>query len=147
MSYPIGQTFPPFSFVVEQAKVDELCFALKDDNPIYKRAIDGAAPAEVPPTYLNSSIQTLVTGQNPVDVLGISRRRALHAGQEYEYMHPIHVGDRLEGRTTLTEVVEKEGRSGTVRFITLETRFSRDGVDVAVVKNKVAERVGAKVAA
>lgn len=139
MQDQIGRSFEPFSFVVDQAKVDELCHALRIDDPAYRR---GSAPVEVPPTFLNSSIQTLVTGSNPVDVLGISRRRALHAGQEYEYIQPVFVGDTLNGRTTLTEVVEKQGRSGRVRFLTLETRFERDGVLVAVVRNRVAERLG-----
>ncbi|MGD9946741.1 MAG: MaoC family dehydratase N-terminal domain-containing protein [Burkholderiaceae bacterium] len=137
----IGRRFAPFSFVVEQAKVDELCLALHDDNPVFKR---GAGRTPVPPTFLNSSIQTLVTGSNPVDVLGISRRRALHAGQEYEYLQPIHIGDTLQGVTTLTEVVDKQGRNGAVRFLTLETRFERDGELVAVVRNRVAERLGAR---
>jgi hypothetical protein len=133
-----GRTFDPFTFVVEQSKVDELCFALRDEPARYRQP-DGRVL--VPPTFLNSSIQTFVTGRNPVDVLGISRRRALHAGQEYEYRQPIYVGDVLHGRTELTEVVEKEGRGGRVRFLTLETRFERDGVEVAVVRNRVAERL------
>jgi hypothetical protein len=144
MSYAIGRGFEPFSFVIEQSKVDELCFALRDDNPLFKGSAQGRIP--VPPTFLNSSIQTLITGSNPVDALGVSRRRALHAGQEYEYLQPIFVGDRLTGSTTLTEVIEKQGRAGRVRFLTLETRFSRDGIDVAVVRNRVAERLGEETA-
>jgi hypothetical protein len=139
MTYEIGRSFAPFSFVIDQAKVDELCFALRDDSPVYRRG-DGRVP--VPPTFLNSSIQTMVTGANPVDLLGVSRQRALHAGQDYAYLQPLYVGDALTGRTTLTEVVEKAGRSGRVRFLTLETRFERDGVEVAVVRNRVAERLG-----
>lgn len=138
MAYAIGQTFAAFTFVVEQAKVDEFCLALGDDNPLYKR---GQARVPVPPTFLNSSIQTLVTGKNPVDILGLSRRRALHAGQEYEYIRQVFVGDTLCGQTTLTAVVEKEGRAGGVRFLTLETRFTRDGEAVAIVRNRVAERL------
>jgi acyl dehydratase len=138
----VGRAFDPFSFVIEQAKVDELCFALHDDNPAFK---GGARRVPLPPTFLNSSIQTGITGSNPVDALGVSRKRALHAGQEYEYLQPIFVGDRLNGRTTLTGVVEKQGRAGRVRYLTLETRFSRDGVEVAVVRNRVAERLADEV--
>jgi hypothetical protein len=139
MGYEVGRTFEPFSFVIEQSKIDELCHALRDDNPLFRRS-DRRTP--VPPTFLNSSIQTLITGANPVDLLGVSRQRALHAGQDYEYLQPIHVGDTLQGRTTLTRVDEKSGRSGRLRFLTLETRFERDGVTVAVVRNRVAERLG-----
>ena len=141
-----GMAFEQFSFRVEASKVDELCWALREQSPLYRdeaaaRAA-GHAGIPVPPTFLNSSIQAGVTGVNPVDAMGISRKRALHAGQEYEYLRPIHVGDVLVGRTTLTEVTEKSGRSGRLRFLTLETRFSREGVEVAVVRNKVVERLG-----
>lgn len=139
MAYEIGRAFAPFSFVVEQSKVDELRYALRDEEGVFA-CTDGPTP--VPPTFLNSSIQTLVTGANPVDLLGLSRQRALHAGQDYEYLRPVFVGDRLRGRTTLASVSEKQGRSGRLRFLTLETRFERDGVEVAIVRNRVVERLG-----
>lgn len=141
-----GTRFDDFTFRIETSKVDELCFALRDRNPEYRDPDSAAAAGHggipVPPTFLNSSIQSGITGVNPVDALGISRRRALHAGQEYEYLAPIYVGDVLTGTTTLTEVTEKEGRSGRLRFLTLETRFRRDGDEVAVVRNHVVERLG-----
>ena len=142
----VGTRFDDFTFRVEASKVDELCFALRDRNPEYRDAGSAAAAGHrgipVPPTFLNSSIQAGVTGINPVDALGISRQRALHAGQDYEYLAPIHVGDVLTGSTTLTDVSEKEGRSGRLRFLTLETRFRRDDILVAVVRNRVVERLG-----
>ncbi len=140
-----GQTFAPFTFVVEWAKIDELCFALRDDNPLYRAgsadADGGTARIPIPPTFLNSSIQTRITGVNPVDALGISRRRALHAGQEYEYLEQIYIGDVLTGHTTLTEIYEKQGRSGRVRYLTLQTRFVRDNIEVVLIHNRVAERL------
>ena len=146
MPIAIGTRFDAFTFRVEASKVEELCYALRDRNPEYRDAAAAQAAGHrgvpVPPTFLNSSIQTGITGVNPVDAMGISRRRALHAGQDYEYLAPIHVGDLLTGRTTLTEMTEKEGRSGKLRFLTLETRFSRDGVEVAIVRNRVVERLG-----
>lgn len=143
MSFQIGQSFKPFTFVIEQSKIDELMLALRDDNPQFKGLGSGRTP--VPPTFLSTSIQTLVNGQNPVDALGVNRRRALHAGQEYEYLEPIFIGDRLTGRTILSDVVEKQGRAGRMRYLTLETRFSRDGTDVVIVRNRVAERLGDEV--
>ena len=144
MDYPVGRSFDPFSFVIDYAKVQELCFALRDANPIYRdeaaaRAA-GLAGIPVPPTFLNSSIQTLILGVNPVDALGISRRRALHAGQDYELLGTLYVGDRLVGQTRLADATRKLGRSGTVDFLTLETSFRRDGRLVAIVRNRVAVR-------
>lgn len=141
-----GTVFEEFSFRIEASKVDELCWALREPSAEYRDPAAARAAGHrgipVPPTFLNSSIQAGVTGVNPVDAMGISRRRALHAGQDYEYLQPIHVGDLLTGRTTLTEVTEKSGRSGRLRFLTLETRFRRDGVEVAIVRNRVVERLG-----
>ncbi len=141
-----GIVFDEFTFRIEASKVEELCYALRERSAEYRdpavAAAAGHGGVPVPPTFLNSSIQAGVSGVNPVDVLGISRARALHAGQDYEYLAPIHVGDLLTGRTTLTEVSEKTGRSGRLRFLTLETRFRRDGAEVAVVRNRVVERLG-----
>lgn len=146
MQASVGTTFKEFTFRVEASKVDELCFALRDHDSIYRdpalAPASGQPAVPVPPTFLNTSIQTGITGLNPVDAMGISRSRALHAGQSYEYLAPVYVGDVLTGRTTLTEVTEKEGRSGRLRFLTLETRFRRAGVEVAVVCNRVVERLG-----
>lgn len=141
-----GTRFDEFTFRIEASKVDELCFALRERGAEYRDPAAAAAAGHrgvpVPPTFLNSSIQAGITGINPVDALGISRSRALHAGQEYEYLAPIYVGDLLTGRTTLTELSEKSGRSGKLRFLTLETRFLRDGEEVVVVRNRVVERLG-----
>lgn len=140
-----GQTFPPFTFKVEWAKIDELCFALREDNPIFRagppKAEGSVERIPVPPTFLNSSIQTRITGINPVDALGLSRRRALHAGQEYVYIEQVYIGDVLTGQTTLTDIFEKQGRSGRVRYLTLQTRFTRDDIEVAVIRNRIAERL------
>lgn len=128
----IGKQFRSFTFTVERAKVEELLYAL---------GREGSESTIVPPTFLNSSIQTSINGLNPVEGMGISRARALHAGQEYRYLDLVYFGDVLTGRTVVAGAEEKEGRSGLLRFYDLETTFTRDERPVIVVNTRVAERV------
>lgn len=138
--------FPPFTFVVERTRVRQLAQALQDDNPVYVdpevAASYGLAGIPAPPLFLQNNIQSDITGVQPVDSMGIDRSRAMHAGQEYEYLAPVVVGDVLTGRTRCTSVSEKEGRSGMLRFITYESDFmSSADIHVARVTTRVVERL------
>lgn len=134
MTHPdatIGRKFEAFEFTIDRAKVEELLFALGRE--------DGDSTV-VPLTFLNSSIQTSITGLNPVEGMGISRARALHAGQEYRYLDLVYIGDRLTGQTVLVGIDEKTGKSGVLRFFDLETTFLRGGQPVVIVNTKVVVR-------
>jgi acyl dehydratase len=120
-----------FTFPVEAGKVREFAKAvLDDDNPIYwdteyARSKGFKAPI-VPPTFVQAS-----SFWRPVDPAAPKRdmRRVLHGEQEFEYLHPIYVGDVLTVTTAKVSEFEKTGRrGGTMKFTVYETTYTnQDG--------------------
>ena len=49
--------------------------------------------------------------------------RSLAAGQEYELFAPVRVGDVITTREKVADIQEKNGRSGKLVLVTLETEF------------------------
>ena len=58
--------------------------------------------------------------------------RAMAGGTEVEYMRPIRPGDRLTRRSKVTDMTERQGRTGPLVFTTIETTY-RDEKDEPVV--------------
>jgi hypothetical protein len=56
-------------------------------------------------------------------LLGIELSRILHAEQEYQYENPIQSGDTVHFETVVTHVLEKQGSSSKMQFLTFETEF------------------------
>ncbi len=74
---------------------------------------------EVPPTFLT------ICRQGEFELFqdfGVPLTSLLHAGQEYRYFGAIEVGDVLVFETTLKEVFEKKGKSGSMCFLVFETQ-------------------------
>ena len=65
-----------------------------------------------------------------VKMLELDIRRVVVGGSEWEYLAPIRAGDRLRGPRVLTDVTEKRG----MRFLTLETRLTRQDGELAVIQ-------------
>ena len=58
--------------------------------------------------------------------------RAMAGGLEIEYLKPIHPGDWLTCNRTLTDIYEKEGRSGPLIFYEVIMEVSNDEGDVVI---------------
>ena len=120
--------------MVERGKIREFAKAILDDNPIYN---EGDPP--VPPTYTMAIAHwPAPTGGAGAGLskLGLDLLRVLHAGQEYEYLGEIKVGDKLTTRSNISDLYEKEGkRGGTMTFVTSETTFTNQrGEDVLIAR-------------
>jgi acyl dehydratase len=124
----VGLLVDEVEFPVEEGKMRE-----------FARAVGGAQRAGVPLTF------TAVAGHwrdqaAMVELLGLDLRRIVVGGSEWEYHAPFAVGDRLCGRRVVTEVKEKQGARGTMRILTLETRFHRaDGALAVAQRDTVIE--------
>jgi acyl dehydratase len=137
-----------FTFPVEAGKVREFARAvLDDDNPIYwdaayARARGLKAPI-VPPTFVQAS-----SFWRPASLSGAERNllRVLHGEQEYEYLHPIYVGDVLTVTTAKVSEYEKTGRrGGTMRFIVNETTYTNQDGQVCVKARSTTIETGQEV--
>jgi hypothetical protein len=118
---------------VERGKIMEFAQAILDDNPAYF-----APDPPVPPTYTMAMAHwpQIEAGEGFAG-LGLEITRVLHAGQEFEYLKPVHVGDTLKASGQISNIYEKEGkRGGTMMFIESETTFTNQrGEDV--LKSKI----------
>ncbi len=141
----VGQTFPPYRYTVERGKILEFVQAIGDDNPVYRdrEAAKRAGYREViaPPTFL-----TVMDNWAGPDLetrcrqLGIDPLKVLHGEQEYVYHAPIHPGDELTATARVSEVYEKEGKSGKMLFIVTDKEYLRGSETVAVCRTTTVVR-------
>src|SRR5437879_6247142 len=108
---------PEWCVTIERGKVREFARAVRD--PQAEANVDSVPPTF--PVYLSADV---LDGLLVCNELGLDRRRLLHGEQEYEYLRPLRVGDRLRCRMRLVGDYVKEGRrGGSMRFVVLETEF------------------------
>ncbi|MFG1924754.1 hypothetical protein [Cryptosporangium sp. NPDC048952] len=53
--------------------------------------------------------------------------RRMYAGEDTEFLRPLHWGDTVEQRSSLSSVVRKEGRSGSLLFADITREYLVDG--------------------
>ncbi|MBN9390354.1 MAG: MaoC family dehydratase N-terminal domain-containing protein [Chloroflexi bacterium] len=142
----IGKPLTPRKIEVTRAKIRELATATGDTNPIYHDVEEAqeagykdlAMPLTFPTTF--NFWGSLPKDAVPED-LGMPKVGGLHGEEEYTYLAPIYPGDELTGVNRLVDVTEKQGRSGTMEFGTLETVYTNQhGQEVLKVKTVVIAR-------
>jgi acyl dehydratase len=118
----IGKTTSISTMEVEKGHIRRFARAIGDDNPLYhdeeyaKKSRYGGIIA--PPTFPTTFG---FEGERVLEGLNINYARLLHGEQAYEYFKPIMAGDVISFSTKITDVIEKEGRSGVMDIITTET--------------------------
>jgi 3-methylfumaryl-CoA hydratase len=53
--------------------------------------------------------------------------RRMYAGEDTEFLRPLHLGDEVTQTTSLGSVLEKEGRSGRLVFVDIVREYAVDG--------------------
>jgi 3-hydroxymyristoyl/3-hydroxydecanoyl-(acyl carrier protein) dehydratase len=125
----IGRTFPNSTFEVDKEMIKRYCRAIEESDPSFK---DGKTS---PPTFASCFlVPTMMTAMeelsNLVDPSLIAR--IVHGEQEYDFKKPIEPGTyTLEGK--IADLTEKEGRSGMMDVLTLETSAKNPKGDTSVV--------------
>ncbi len=127
--------FPP----VTEAQILAYAASYGETNPLYT---DAAAAAQgphgglvAPPTFAVALRgKHFMPRQMPRD-LG---RNGFDAGKDIEIGVPIRPGDVLTGSSTVHDLYEKTGRSGSMVFIVFRTTIANQrGATVAVVDQKM----------
>lgn len=133
----IGHTFKPFTTTVEAGRIRLFCKAIGEEDPIYQD--EAAAKAAgyraipVPPTALQT-----ITNDDPdkgglLRLLGVDIGLILHGEQHYEYLAPVHVGDRITCQSKVVDIYDKKG--GALWFVVSETELKdQSGKPVAKAK-------------
>ena len=136
----IGLEGSAFSVEVEKRHIRQFADAIGDHNPLYtdeeyakNTFYDGII---VPPTFLIA----LGSEGNQLP-LKLDEKRMLHGEQEFIYYRPIRHGDRLICKSKVADLYEKEGNSGKMQFLVLDTEFKdEDGEMVAISRMNIIYR-------
>lgn len=113
----IGRVLSTGSATVTAEHVAAFAAALGDDNPEYR-----GAGAVAPPTYpIAFMAQAMAGGMETFLELGLDFMTLVHGEQEFEYARPIRVGETLTLTGRIGDIYEKQGSSGTLDFVVIET--------------------------
>lgn len=129
----IGLTGPQYVFEVEKRHIRQFAEAIGDKNPLYfdeeyaKSTIYGGIIA--PPTF-----PVAVGADSGQSIkLPLDYNRMLHGEQEFIYQRPIRAGDRLYCQMKVTNVYEKEGKSGPMQFLVMDTEMKDSEGELVVI--------------
>jgi acyl dehydratase len=137
-----GRSFPPGApYEVSRVKIAEFAEAIGDANPLYTDA-DAARAAGypdviAPPTFpvVISVVASRATRSDPG--LGLNYAMVVHGEQKFSYSRPLHAGDVVSARTTITSI----RRTGPLSMITSETEIhTMDGEHVCTTTDTLVER-------
>ncbi|WP_042351983.1 MaoC family dehydratase N-terminal domain-containing protein [Bacillus massiliigorillae] len=129
----IGLTGPQFIFEVEKRHIRQFAEAIGDPNPLYvdeeyaKSTVYGGIIA--PPSF---PVAIGADSGQGID-LPLDYSRMLHGEQEFIYNRPIRLGDRLYCQMKVTNVYEREGKSGTMQFLVMDTEMKDEAGELVVI--------------
>lgn len=128
----LGAQGTVFEMDMERGKIFEFARAVLSDDPDH---CTGEHPV-IPPTFLSTTLhwEKRCEGANPWSQVQMSEERGMHAEQEYIFHGPPpRAGDRLFAQAKITEITDKQSRSGAVlTFVKMVTEFrDADGKLVA----------------
>lgn len=117
----IGRETEPELNEVEKGAIRKFADAIGDGNPLFsdeEAAAKGPMGAIVaPPTFAT----TLRAGGNIREGLDFDWKKLLHGEQHYEYHKPMKPGDKVYVKNRIADIYEKDGRSGTMDFLVIES--------------------------
>lgn len=139
----IGHTFKPFTTTVEAGKIRLFCKAIGETNPIYsdEAAAKAAGYAGIPAPV---TFVTAIANDDPdkggvLNLVGVDIGWILHGEQHYEYLKPIHAGDRITCQTKITDIYDKKG--GALEFIVTQTEMkNQQGEPVCMATSTIVVR-------
>jgi acyl dehydratase len=137
----IGTTGEARTYDVERGAIRRFAEAIGDSNPVFNdehaaRASHSAGMI-APPTFCRSMGSPIPQ----VRLKGMGESfRGLDGGSEWEYYHPIRVGDRITVQSKLVDLRESEGRLGPMIFTTVETTYTNQFGDVCVTQRSTGIR-------
>ena len=144
----IGREVPPWTIEVTRRDVARFAVATDDLNPLYldedraKQSRHGGLIA--PPLFYMAPLTEPVPetalrtdglpfeGKFPVPPTPLPR--LMDGGTEVEFLQPVRVGDVLTGRSQITDIYQKEGRSGPLIFVQRETTFTNQNGEFVLIE-------------
>ena len=157
----IGQGAGATVAEVEKGAIKRFADAVDDANPVYwdeeyaRNSRYGSLIA--PPGFFGwpAKLPRGAIFQRPTDVsdaaesrgeLGLALAKAgyprgLDGGIEYEFFCPVCAGDILTVKSVIKEIVEREGKTGNMAFLIVETTYhNQNGALVAIARATTIQR-------
>ena len=138
----IGQVFDETSFPpITKEEVLEFAAALGEKNPLYT---DEAAAAKgpygslvAPPTFVTKLRAKKFTPEH----LPRFGKVGFDGGRDLELYAPVRPGDELTMLSTIHDIYEKTGRTGSMYFIVIRNEIkNQKGEKVAVIDHRIMQR-------
>ena len=148
----IGRETPPWTLEVSRLDIKRFAVATDDLNPLYmdeeraKQSRYGDLIA--PPLFYMAPLTDPVPesalradglpyeGKFPIPPTPLPR--LMDGGTEIEFFVPIRAGDTLTGRCKITDIYQKEGRSGPLIFVARETTYTNQKGEVVLIEKGTA---------
>jgi hypothetical protein len=111
----VGRESTPRVYDVERGHIRRFAEAVGDDDPAYFD--EAAARIPAPPTFA-----TALRPNDPREGMEIDWKKLLHGEQEFSYRRRLWSGDRVTVIGRIAEAYVKEGKSGAMDFMVVETR-------------------------
>ncbi len=129
----LGVESEPVTYEVERGHVKRFAEAIDDPNPLWQDEVEARKSPYgsiiAPPTFTRAFV---VRDEEEGLTSEDTDTRVLDAGSEWEYYHPIKVGDRITVTSKLAELYKKEGRLGTMTFHVQETTYKNQFGEVVL---------------
>ena len=129
----IGLTGDMFFFEVEKRHIRQFAEAIGDQNPLY---VDEEYASKTPykgiiaPPTFPVVVGTDGGGRFPIE---LDEKRMLHGEQEFIYYRQIRPGDRLSCQMKIRDVYDREGKSGKMQFLVVDTEVKDEEGKMVVV--------------
>lgn len=131
------------AYHIDAAVVARFLESIGDANPIFtdSEAARGSwykGPA-VPPNFLltnmkNGTERDFFTVNEAGELrFPVNATRRLRGADEIEVLAPMNIGDTIRANTKITDIYEKEGRSGSMVFILSETTYKNQHENVVLI--------------
>ncbi len=106
----IGKSSTPHTFTVSKEAVRQFMEATEDPALQYNSLV-----YYVPPTF--PTIFRVPIAELEIDT---SKMQLLHGEQVYDYTRPLHIGEEVTCIARITDVRQREGRSGSMTILVRE---------------------------
>jgi len=140
----IGKSIGSVACEVEKGSIKRFADAVDDPNPLYwdeeYAAKSRYGSIIAPPGFFGWPVKLPrgVIFQRPTDISdppGVMENlraalekagfnRVVDGGMEYEFFQPVKAGDVLTAKSTIKEIREREGKTGSMAFVITETAYS-----------------------
>jgi acyl dehydratase len=136
-----GKEYAEVSIHVERERVLEFADAIGEERSVFRdptAAREAGYPEQLAPPTFVTVMQIMTSGQVVVDPdLGLNYAVVVHGEQEYEWVRPVRVGDRLSAVPRIADIYAK----GPNEYLVIESRIrDQEGSTVVVARTTLLSR-------